>query len=453
MNKKVEFLGIEINGKNLLIGFQHVFAMIGATILVPILTNMSIAMALITAGLGTIAFHFISGRKVPVFLGSSFAFLGALMANIPSADVAAAGDPVWQDAMGAVSVAIMIAGLIYVALSYITKAVGPDKIKKLFPPIVVGPVIMVIGLGLAPVALGNVGPGADYKTWITFLVTAATIIVCSLVTFKGKVGGFIKIIPILIGIIVGYICAAIFGLVDFSGLSNDASGWVVFQRMELNKTIVGFAGNLRFEWGVILAISPLAIVTFMEHLGDINANGAIVGKNFFEDPGVHKTLLGDGVATFTAGFLGGPVNTTYGENTAVLALTKNYNPKLLLLSGMMAVVLGVFTKFGALLGTVPWAVIGGASMILYGMIAAAGLRTMVDAKVNFTDTKNMIIVSLILVIGLGLDSGAVAIGNVGISPLALATVVGIILNVILPEKKVSAIAPPESGGSEIKKSE
>lgn len=416
-------------GKNTVLGIQHVFAMMGATIVVPMLTGMNSSVALITAGLGTIAFFFITGRKVPVFLGSSFAYLAAIQA------VFAYGDGLGWDysaTMGRLSIAIMCAGAVYLLLSLITYFVGAERIKKLFPPIVVGPVIVVIGMTLAPSVISSNIVGAamfTWQAWTIALVTAAIIIGVSIFA-----KGFFKVVPILFGILGGYVLSMCLGVVDWTKITG--SNWVIFEPQAFMSAF-GFIGQMRFDWTVILMIMPIAIVTFMEHLGDITTNGAIVGKNFFVDPGLHRTLLGDGVATMLAGFLGGPPNTTYGENTSVLAMTKNYDPKLLVLAACFAIVLGVFSKFGGVLASVPSPVIGGASMILFGMIASMGLKVLVDNHVDFTNTRNLIIVALILVIGLGFAAGGVkvAIGTVQISPLAICTVVGIVLNLILPKSK------------------
>lgn len=435
-------------GKNTVMGIQHLFAMMGATILVPMLCNMSIAVGLIAAGVGTLIFFFITKKKVPVFLGSSFAFMGALAAqmNPQNADGVylatidpawAIGGEAWNVAMAQQCIAVFCTGAVYVIIAAIIKMIGTGFIRKLFPPVVVGPVIIVIGLCLSDAAINNmVAPAGSSATVtagyiVTAILTAATIIGVSVFA-----KGFVKVIPVLLGIVVGYICALCFGIVDFSAVKE--AGWIIFQPSEFTKSF-GFWGDMftaevwnRNLVGVIFAFVPIAIVTFMEHLGDINASSIVCGKDFVRDPGVHRTLMGDGVATMAAGLLGGPCNTTYGENTAVLAITKNYNPYLLALAAIFAIVLGIFTKFGAIIATIPAPVIGGASLILYGMIAANGLKTMVEAKIDFSDSKNMIICSLILVIGIGLKvtGHTLDIGVVSFSPLAVATFVGIIVNAL-----------------------
>ncbi len=430
--------------KTAVLSFQHMFAMFGATVLVPILAGMSISVALLSAGLGTIAFYFIAQKKVPVFLGSSFAFLPALISSMSGAG--AIGSDTWNVAMGKTSVAVMLAGLVYIIFALLLKKIGVDKIRKLFPPIVVGPVIVVIGMILAPKMFYNNIIGQSiwnsipaWKEWTAAGITALTILVVSAVA---KPKSFFKVIPILMGFVVGYIYSLIIGLVDYSTV--DWSQIIIFQ--DLGKTF-SFYKNLSFDLGVILSVVPIAIVTFMEHLGDIAANSTVCGKDFMVDPGIHRTLMGDGVGTFIAGALGGPPNTTYGENTAVLAITKNYNPKNIFYAAVMAVIFGSITIFGTAVSTIPSAVIGGASIVLFGMISAAGLRAMVDGKVDFSDTKNILVVSVILSLGLGLGAMSLAgdvtgntayklmIGAVEVSPLAIATLVGIVLNLVIPADK------------------
>ncbi|MGN0761039.1 MAG: uracil-xanthine permease family protein [Christensenellales bacterium] len=449
-----------ITPKEAVLSFQHVFAMLGATILVPILANMSISIALISAGIGTIIFYFITKRKVPVFLGSSFAFLSALCAQM--GDKGAIGSETWNYAMAQLSIAVLCTGLVYVILSLIIKLVGTNFIRKLFPPIVVGPVIIVIGMCLAPVAINNfVAPAGATSTQTIGYVIAGIATAATIIGFSVFAKGFFKIIPVLLGIVVGYIVALCFGIVNFDTVIN--SGWILFQPSEFTKAF-GWYGSLGKIWNkdlvaVILMFAPIAIVTFMEHLGDVNASSIVCGKDFITDPGVHRTLLGDGVATMAAGLIGGPCNTTYGENTAVLSLTKNYNPNVLFVAGIFAVVLGIFSKFGAVLGTIPAPVIGGASLILYGMIAANGLKTIVEAKVDFSDSKNMIICSVILVIGIGMSAAGktLNIGILSFSALAVATFIGIILNAIFMigrgKNKQESIVGSAYGGELVKSEE
>ncbi len=441
------------NIKNAVLAFQHMFAMLGATIVVPILANMSISMALIGAGLGTILFYFITQKKVPVFLGSSFAFLPALMAIVGTKTPYTQE---WQAAMATAIVGILIAGTIYIIFSIIIKFVGVQKIRKLFPAEVVGPIIILIGMILVPKMFYNniiTTYGEPWKNWTTALITALTIVIINSVAPKDS---FLKVIPILLGFVVGYIYAAIVGLIDYSdAFSKD--NIIIFQNIGREFSFYkGFGLAKGSEYGTaILMIAPIAIVTFMEHLGDISANSIICEKDFIVDPGLNRTILGDGVATMVSGLIGAPPNTTYGENTAVLAITKNYNPKNIFYAACLAIFFGIFSVFGDFLGTIPPAVIGGASIILFGMISASGLRAIVDAKVDFNNSRNMIIVSIILSIGLGLNTmsmvgdalaqqGAdpnfankfkIVAGDVEISPLAIATLVGIVLNLIMPNKE------------------
>ena len=448
-----------LDAKTFVLSFQHMFAMFGATVLVPILANMSISVALLSAGIGTILFYFLTSKKVPVFLGSSFAFLPALISCMSGAGEF--GSETWNAAMGRTSVAIVLAGAVYVALSFVIKAVGVTQIRRLFPPIVVGPVIIVIGMILAPkmfwnniianYAEGDVnfnawGGGVDaWKQWSAAGITALTIIG---VNAYSKPKCFLKVIPILMGFIVGYVYSLVIGIVNYDGLiaAWDAKEFVIFQPQIFSRTF-SFYGSLSFDLSTILAIVPLAVVTFMEHLGDISANSTVCNKDFMVDPGIHKTILGDGVATMVAGAMGGPSNTTYGENTAVLAITKNYNPRNIFIAACMAVFFGCITIFGTAIATIPSAVIGGASIVLFGMIAASGLRALVDGKVDFSDSKNLIVVSVILSVGLGLGAMSLAgditgmtslkimIGTVEVSPLATATIIGIFLNLVIPKSK------------------
>lgn len=415
-------------GQLTVLGIQHVFAMFGATVLVPILTGMSPAVALFCAGVGTLLFHLITGRKVPVFLGSSFAFISAIIvvATMMSGG-AEAGTPEYAEGLRYACGGIIVAGLIYVIIAIVVKFVGSDVIRSLFPPIVTGPVVIIIGLMLAPTAINNITGSGELEglaLWTNWIIAAITIATMFIVSIWAK--GFFKLVPILMGIGVGYAASCIFNacgipVMDFTPVIEAD----VF-------TVPQFATPL-FDMKAIVVIAPLAIVTFVEHLGDINANGAVVSKDFFKDPGLHRTLLGDGVATIVAGFVGGPANTTYSENTGVLAATKNYNPVTLEIAAIFAIAMSFIGKFSGFLQTIPSAVMGGISIILFGMIAAVGLRTLVEAQVDFKNSRNLMIVAVMVVLGLG---GAVFQINeyVSISGVALSAIVGIILNKLLPEK-------------------
>ncbi|ABR29944.1 uracil-xanthine permease family protein [Thermosipho melanesiensis] len=386
--------------KKIVLALQHFLAMFGATVLVPLLTGLDPLVALFTAGLGTLVFHLITKRIVPVFLGSSFAYITPIL--------------LVKEKTGDLSYAtggIVFAGGVYLFFALLIKLIGVKKIKKLFPPVVTGPMIMVIGLSLSPVAINMAS-----ENWLISTVVIITIILSTTV-FKG----FFNLIPILVGVTVGYSFSTFTGNVDFSPISN--SSFISIPKFILPK----------FELSSILLIAPVAIATFMEHIGDITTNGAVVEKNFLENPGLHRTLIGDGIATMIAGFLGGPANTTYSENTGVLALTKVYDPSVLRVAAIFAIFMSFFSKFGSILQTIPTPVIGGVSLILFGMIASIGVRTIVNEKVDFSKPKNLIVSSLILTIGIG--GASVKIGSIELKGLALAAIIGVIANLIIPEKK------------------
>ncbi len=391
--------------KKTVLGIQHVFAMFGATVLMPALTGMDPSVALLTAGIGTFIFHAITGGVVPVFLGSSFAFIGAITA------VAGEDGSGLPQALGGV----VCAGMVYVLMALIVKLGGIGIIKRLFPAVVTGPVIMVIGLSLAPI-----GVGMASSDWLLALVAIVTIITVSCFT-----KGFFKLVPILIGIFVGYGVAAVLGRVDYSAMQNGGQVFIGAENFTFPK----------FELTAILAIMPVAIVSIMEHIGDVTTNGAVVGKDFFEKPGLHRTLLGDGVATMCSALIGGPPNTTYSENTGVLAVTKNYNPAVIRIAAGFAILLGVFSPVGAFLRSIPVAVMGGVSFILFGMIASIGIRTIANAQLNFNRSRNLIIVALILVCGLGgvkLPLGTITLEGIGLAAL-VGMIANLILHVILPD--------------------
>lgn len=396
--------------KLLVLGVQHVLAMFGATVLVPVLTGLNPAVALFTAGVGTLLFHLITGFKVPVFLGSSFAFIPViiLVGQLYGLPYATGG--------------IIIAGALYLVLAVLVMIFGVDKVKSFFPPIVTGPMIMVIGLTLAPVIVANniVAdwlPGTLGQRWIIALSVLIAMIIISVFT-----KGFFKLVPILFGIAVGYIVSFIIGggFVDVEPIVK--APWLAWPEFMLPK----------FGLEAITLVAPIAIVTFMEHIGDITTNSAVIGKNLMQDPGLHRTLIGDGVATMFAGFVGGPANTTYSENTGVLAVTKVYSPLVIEIAAIIAIILSLIGKFGAILQTIPVPVMGGVSLLLFGLIASIGMRTISDAKLDFTNSRNLIVVSLILVMGL---SGVVfqITTQASLSGLSLAALVGVVLNKVLPE--------------------
>lgn len=426
-------------GKKLILGFQHLFAMFGATVLVPLLTGLNPAVAICCAGIGTLIFHLITKGKVPVFLGSSFAFIGVIIivaTQISGVDVGTEGfmnTPQYQAALPYVAIGIMAAGALYLILALLVKLIGVKRVMSVFPPVVTGPMIMVIGLTLAPTAFTNIvnAPGAEsvpdilWMRWVIALIVVATMVIISIFA-----KGFFKLVPIIIAIAVGYTCAALMGQVDFSGFQNGAN--LGFQIPNFNIFFTNPLEPTKVLTAVAI-IAPTAIVTFMEHIGDITTNGAVVGKNFIEDPGLHRTLMGDGIATMVAGFLGGPANTTYGENTGVLAVTKNYNPVTLRIAAVFAIIISFFGIFTAFLGSIPGAVMGGVSILLFGMIATIGLRTLAEAQLDFSHSRNLIIVSLMLVIGLGLQGGIQFSETFTLSNIFLSALAGIILNAILPK--------------------
>ena len=403
----------QLTTRDYLLSIQHLFAMFGATVLVPLLTGLNPSLALFSAGVGTLIFHCCTKFKVPVFLGSSFAFLAALSAIIrPEGAVVAENIPLAQGG-------IIFAGLIYLLFALIAFLIGADKIKRVFPPVVTGPVIVVIGINLG-----------------IALFTLFVVILCSIFAH-----GFFKLVPILIGIAAGYVLCIILGAVgvfhmDYSAITSAA--WINIPFVTKDMNGVPFMSLPKFELGAILSIAPIACVTFMEHIGDVTTNGTVVGKDFLKDPGLHRTLMGDGLATLFAGFVGGPANTTYSENTGVLATTKNYNPRLLRVTAIFAIILGLFGKVGAILQTIPGPVKGGVEVMLFGMIAAVGIRSLAESDLDFTHSRNLTIVGLILVFGLGfaqLGGLNVHAGSItlNISGLFIAVVIGVLMNIILPQ--------------------
>lgn len=466
-------------GKVVTLGIQHVFAMFGSTVLVPALTGLDPAVTLFCMGIGTLIFHLITKGIVPAFMGSSFSFIAAI--------VAVAGY-YGTDFVGYVGGGIIASGVLYVLLAGLVKLFGAKRITSFFPPVVTGCMIIIIGMMLAPTAMNNIisVPGtisageqievtevsdgygktdagwislehtalkseADGETpaiyvadsdidvldaageqgnaisssyrWKYWVVAVFTVLVVVLVMFFTK--GFISLIPILIGIIAGYLLSIALGLVDFSAVRSAA--WVTLPSFTLPK----------FSWYAITMIAPISIVTFVEHVGDITANGAVTGHNYIEDPGLHRTLLGCGLASVFSGFCGGPAATTYSENTGVLAATKNYNPATLRVAAVVAILLSFLGKVCGFLGTIPAPVMGGVSIVLFGMIASVGLRMLVENGVDFTNSRNLIIAAVMLVLGLGLSSG-IQIGTVSVSGTAIAAVMGVLLNKVLPAESRSA---------------
>ena len=416
--------------KMLILGLQHMFAMFGATVLVPILTGLDIATTLLFAGLGTLLFHLLTKRKVPAFLGSSFAFIGGYNA-IRTVGYDAAGEAIYNnDLLVYACFGVACAGLMYVLLSVLFKAFGVNKVMRFFPPIVTGPIIISIGLILSSSAITNCS-----KNW---LVAIAAIIIVICFNIWGK--GMTKIIPILLGVIGSYLLAVV---VDPAARANVAetvskADWVGLPIVWKNS--VFHLANMEVDTGLLLSavftIVPLSLATMVEHIGDVCAISSTVGKNYVVDPGLHRTLLGDGLATTLAALFGAPANTTYGENTGVLALTKVYDPRVIRIAACFAIVFSFCPKFAALITAMPTATIGGISLILYGMISAVGVRNVVENKVDFSNTRNVIVAALILVLAIGINYsvGSISFGIVSLSGLAVASIVGIVVNAILPGK-------------------
>ena len=418
--------------KMLLLGLQHMFAMFGATILVPILVNnyfegegLSIQVTLICAGLGTLFFHLCSKLKVPAFLGSSFAFLGGF-ATVANLNTGIFADMTMGEKLPYACGGIVVAGLLYLVLALIIKLAGVHRVMHYLPPVVTGPIIICIGLSLTPSAISNAS-----SNWLIALIALGTIIVFNI---WGK--GMFKIIPILMGVVVSYVVAVVLNaigltnpdgsaILDFSNIAS--ASWVGLPPFQLCK----------FNLTAILVMAPIALATMMEHIGDMSAISATVGENFIADPGLHRTLVGDGLATALSALVGGPANTTYGENTGVLALTKIYDPLVIRIAAVFAMILSFCPKFEAIINTIPSGIVGGISFVLYGMISAIGVRNVVENKVDFTNSRNLIIAAVILVCALGFNSVggitfAIAGVNINLSGLAIAAIAGILLNAILP---------------------
>ena len=392
----------------LVLGLQHMFAMFGATVLVPALTGLDVATTLLFAGLGTLLFHLLTKGKVPAFLGSSFAFIGGYQAIAPNKE---------PELLVYACVGVAAAGLMYVVLSALFKAFGVKKVMRFFPPIVTGPIIILIGLNLSGSAIANAS-----TCWWLALVAIAIIIVANI---WGK--GMIKIIPILLGVVGSYIVALICGQVDFTEVHS--AGIVGLQQFVIAK----------FDVTSILVMAPIAIAAMMEHIGDVSAISSTTGRNFIEDPGLHRTLVGDGLATALAGMFGGPANTTYGENTGVLALSKVYDPKVIRLAALFAIILSFCPKFAALIVAMPAATMGGVSLVLYGMISAVGVRNVVENNVDFTKSRNVLVAAMIMGLAVGVTyNGAIVIPvggvTISLSGLAVAALVGILMNAVLPGK-------------------
>ncbi len=416
--------------KTLILGLQHLFAMFGATILVPILVNnyfkgegLSIQVTLFFAGLGTLFFHLCAKLKVPAFLGSSFAFLGGFH-TVANLNTGIFKNMTMGEKLPYACGGIVVAGLLYLILALIIRFVGIKKVMKFLPPVVTGPIIICIGLSLAPSAISNAS-----QNWILALIALAVVVIFNI---WGK--GMFKILPILMGVIISYACALIFNAAGFT--NADGSAILDFAAVK-QASWVGLPDFFicKFNVSAILVMAPIAIATMMEHIGDMSAISATVGEDLVTDPGLHRTLIGDGLATSLSAFFGGPANTTYGENTGVLELSKVYDPKVIRIAALYAIVLSFIPKVADIIGTMPAAIVGGISFMLYGMISAIGIRNVVENHVDFTHSRNLIIAAVILVCGLGFADGitfTVGTTDITITSLAIAAIAGILLNAIIP---------------------
>ena len=405
----------------LTLGFQHLFAMFGATVLVPILVQgyglpLSIQTTLLFAGLGTLLFHVCTKFQIPAFLGSSFAYLGGFQA-VATLNTGKYATMTPDDKLAYALGGIVIAGLLYLVLALLFKTLGTKKVMRYFPPTVTGPMIIMIGLNLAGSAVSNAS-----TNWGLAILAIVVIVIANI---WGK--GMIKIVPILLGIAISYLAALCLGLVDFSAVQNTSI--IGLQKFTIAK----------FDFTSIIIMAPIAIASMMEHIGDISAISSTTKRNFISDPGLHRTLIGDGLATSFAGLFGGPANTTYGENTGVLALSKVYDPRVVRLAAYFAIILSFSPKFAALINSIPTAIIGGISFILYGMISAVGVRNMVENNVDLTKSRNLIVIATMFVSGLGFSSVGGVTFNIGsatitLTGLAIAAILGVMLNAVLPEK-------------------
>ena len=409
--------------ESIILAFQHLFAMFGATILVPILVNaaagkevLTIPVALVTSGIGTLIYILCTKGKSPVYLGSSFAFIVPIAAAYTKAGIAGA------------MTGIMAVGLIYIIVAIIIKFAGKDWLEKILPPVVIGPMIMIIGLGLAPSAISQIGLASGTELeWKVIVVAAVSFLTTAIVMTKAK--GFFKIIPFLVGIIVGYIVAVCLGMIDFKTVAE--ASWFSVPKFKI------IFKDYQLNFAALMTIAPIALVTMCEHIGDHTSLSNIIGRDLIKEPGLDRTLLGDGIATLVAGALGGPANTTYGENTSVVGMTRVASVKVIGLAAIFAIAIGFLGKFTALVSTIPNAVLGGVSLLLYGFIAVNGLKVLIKNQVNFEEPKNVIVASSMLVLGLGGAAVSIVSGDLSltISGMSLAAIIGILLNSLLPEEE------------------
>ena len=410
----------------ILLGAQHMFAMFGATVLVPVLTGLPVSTTLMFAGIGTLIFHYITKLQVPAFLGSSFAFIGGYL-SVKAAGVEMGMSE--QLALDYACVGVFFAGLVYFVIAMLVKLFGVQKVLRFFPPIVTGPIVIAIGLVLSGNAVENC-----QTNWLISMTALITVVIANI---WGK--GFLKIIPIILGVIVSYVLAICMGKVDFTSLIE--APWLGFP-FSYDTTVLAVFDDPDFSFmaSAILAIMPIAIATIVEHIGDMCAISSTVGVDYLKNPGLHRTLTGDGIATSIASFFGAPANTTYGENTGVLSLTRVFDPMVIRLAAIFAMVISFCPKFAELIHLMPFATIGGVSLILYGMISAVGIRNLVESKTDLTSSRNVIVIATILVLAIGINYGAndqIVIGSIKLSGLAVAAIAGVIMNAILPQEKTA----------------
>lgn len=407
--------------KMLVLGIQHMFAMFGATVLVPLLTGLDISTTLLFAGLGTLLFHFLAKWKVPAFLGSSFAFLGGYFAIAPNGE---------KELLPYACFGVACAGVLYLVMSALIKIFGSSRVMKFFPPIVTGPIIIAIGLNLAPSAINNCN-----TDWLIAIIAIALVVICNI---WGR--GMVKIVPIIIGVVGSYVVAALTNRVDFTSVAE--ADWFGLP-VHWEETVFSLIGNADASLliSAVITIVPIALATMVEHIGDVSAISSTVGRNYIKDPGLHRTMLGDGLATILASLFGGPANTTYGENTGVLSLTKVYDPRVIRIAAGFAILFSFSPKVAALINSMPTATVGGVSLVLYGMISAVGVRNIVETRTDFTKSRNVLIAALILVLSIGISystAGAITftVGGIAISlsGLAVGALAGILMNAILPGK-------------------
>ena len=417
-------------GRMFLLGFQHMFAMFGATVLVPILTGLDVSTTLLFAGLGTLLFHLITGGKVPAFLGSSFAFLGGYAAVAPM--LGEFQDQPNLEMLPYACFGVLCAGLMYVILAALFKAFGASKVMRFFPPIVTGPIIIAIGLNLSSSAINNCS-----KNWWVAIVAIAIIVACNI---WGK--GMVKIIPILLGVIGSYVLAVIVDPAVRENVVKNVSEakWIALP-IHMERTVIGLFMRDNLDGHLLLTsvvtIVPLSLATMVEHIGDVSAISSTCNRNYIENPGLHRTLMGDGLATSLAALFGAPANTTYGENTGVLALSKIYDPRVIRIAAVLAMLFSFSPKFAAVISSMPGGTIGGVSLVLYGMISAVGVRNVVENKVDFTKSRNVLVAALILVLSIGISyssAGSLHFGAISLSGLAVGSIVGIVLNAVMPGK-------------------